>query len=293
MISLNTNIDSLNANKNLFQTTSNISKSIEKLGSGLQILRASDDPSGLAIADNLRHQYRAVHQSTQNANSAISLLQIADRAMSEQSNILDTIKQKLIQGSNDTTSLEGRKILSQIISKQLQQFDQIAMQTRFEDQYLLQASQDNMSKTTKIAFVLGENYQYKAEARDGIQANTKGLGVNGTLSLETLKNLSASINGLSKENMNDYINTIDKALSELNSFRSDYGSVQQQVYSSWRNLLTQEVNLTNAESIIRDVDYAKESSTLKQSLIIYQTGSFALTQSNLAKDYILNLLSNK
>lgn len=287
---INTNISSMFANTSLSNTNNSLYLSMEKLSSGLRINKAADDPSGLAIADKLRTQTSALSQSVHNASLAVSLLQIADKAMAEQSNILDTIKQKLIQGTNDTTSSEGRSILSTEIGALLNQFDSIATQTRFQDKYLLQKSVDSTDKTEKITFILGEHAYDKSEARDGIQANTAGLATTGTLTLATLKTDAQSSSGISDENFGLYLDIIDTALDDLNTFRSDYGSVQQQVESTMRNLMTQKTSMANAESVIRDVNYMEEFAKLKQSLISYEAGSFAQTQANLMKEGALKIL---
>ncbi|MGP2658246.1 flagellin N-terminal helical domain-containing protein, partial [Malaciobacter sp. WC5094] len=101
---INTNIASLNAREANTNTNKNLTNSLEKLSSGLRINKASDDASGLAIADKLRTQASSLSQSISNGNSAVALTQIADKAMAEQSNILDIVKTKLIQAGTDTTS---------------------------------------------------------------------------------------------------------------------------------------------------------------------------------------------
>ncbi|MGE4456811.1 MAG: flagellin [Arcobacteraceae bacterium] len=289
-MTINTNISSMFANTSLTNTNNSLYMSMEKLSSGLRINKAADDPSGLAIADKLRTQTSSLSQSVHNASLAVSLLQIADKAMSEQSNILDTIKQKLVQGANDTTSPEGRSILSTEIGALLNQFDSIATQTRFQDKYLLQKDVADMDKTDKITFILGEHSYDTSEARDGIQANTAGLATGGTLTLATLKTDALSTNGISGENFSAYMDIIDQSIDDLNTFRSDYGSVQQQVESTMRNLMTQKTSMANAESVIRDVNYMEEFAKLKQSLISYEAGSFALTQANLMKEGALKIL---
>ncbi|MGE4463318.1 MAG: flagellin, partial [Arcobacter sp.] len=106
---INTNVSSLTAQEAAQNTTKSITTSLEKLSTGLRINKASDDASGLAIADKLRTQATSINQGISNGNSAVALLQIADKSMGEQSNILDTIKAKLIQANTDTTSDEGRQ----------------------------------------------------------------------------------------------------------------------------------------------------------------------------------------
>ena len=114
---INTNVASLVAQENAANTQFKLSSSLEKLSSGLKINKAADDASGLAIADKLRTQGTSIDQGIANGNSAVTLLQIADKSMSEQSNILDTIKAKLIQANTDTTSDDGRESIRKDISK--------------------------------------------------------------------------------------------------------------------------------------------------------------------------------
>ena len=106
-------------------TNNNLSSSLEKLSSGLRINKASDDSAGLSIADKLRTQASSIGQSISNGNSAVSLTQIADKAMAEQSNILDIVKTKLIQAATDTTSDEGRNAIGKDINKLLTQLNNI------------------------------------------------------------------------------------------------------------------------------------------------------------------------
>ena len=108
---INTNISSLAARVASTQTNKNLASSLEKLSTGLRINKASDDASGMAIADKLRTQASSLAQSISNANSASALIQIADKAMAEQSNILDIVKTKLIQAATETTSAEGREAI--------------------------------------------------------------------------------------------------------------------------------------------------------------------------------------
>ncbi|MGB1227535.1 MAG: flagellin, partial [Poseidonibacter sp.] len=106
---INTNVSSLTAQEAATNTNKTLSSSLEKLSTGLKINKASDDASGLAIADKLRTQATSIDQGVANGNSAVTLLQIADKSMAEQSNILDTVKAKLIQANTDTTSDDGRE----------------------------------------------------------------------------------------------------------------------------------------------------------------------------------------
>ena len=171
---INTNVSSLTAQEASKNTNNSISSSLEKLSTGLKINKASDDASGLAIADKLRTQQTSINQGVSNGNSAVSLLQIADKSMSEQSSILDTVKAKLIQANTDTTSDDGREAIRKDISKLLEQLDNIAKQTNYNGTTLLQAGTSDNLASGGLNFQVGEK-QTDTISNTSIQSNTLGL----------------------------------------------------------------------------------------------------------------------
>ncbi len=167
---INTNVSSLSAQEANKNTNNNIAKSLEKLSTGLKINKAADDASGLAIADKLRTQGNSIGQGISNANSAVALIQIADKAMAEQSNILDTIKTKLIQASTSTTSEDGREAIRKDIQKLLEQFDNISGQTNYNGLNLLN------EKDKEFVFQVGEDSSFDIGLKTEFAVNTSGLG---------------------------------------------------------------------------------------------------------------------
>ena len=278
---INTNISSLTAQEASKNTSNSLSSSLEKLSSGLKINKASDDASGLAIADKLRTQATSINQAVDNGNSAVSLLQIADKSMSEQSTILDTIKAKLIQANTDTTSSDGREAIRKDITKLLTQLDNIADQTNYNGTTLLQASASSSAISSGLTFQVGEK-STNTITNGGIQSNTSGLA------MTTLAGLAA--NGLTQTVAAAQQTIVDSAITKLNGYRGDIGSTQNQVESAVRNLMTQSTNVTAAESIIRDVDYAEESANFNKQNIISQAGSYAISQANSVQQNVLRLL---
>ena len=275
-----TNVSSLTAQESAVNTNANITSSLEKLSSGLRINKASDDASGLAIADKLRTQVSSLNQSVDNGNSAVAMLQIADKAMAEQSNILDTVKAKLIQASTDTTSTEGREAIRQDISKLLNQLDNIAKQTNYNGRQLISAANGTAASSNHV-FQLGEKSGNVISAAS-ITANTTGLA------MTTLKGLAA--NALTLSAAANQQSKVDAAITKLNGHRSTIGSTQNQVESAVRNLMTASTNISAAESVIRDVDYAAESANFNKQNIISQAGSYAISQANAAQQNVLRLL---
>ncbi|MFY4858642.1 flagellin [Aliarcobacter butzleri] len=280
---INTNVSSLTAQESTSQTNKSISSSLEKLSSGLRINKAADDASGLAIADKLRTQASSINQGISNGNSAVALLQIADKSMAEQSNILDTVKAKLIQANTATTSADGRESIRKDIDKLLNQLDNIAKQTNYNGTYLLQAdaTSGTSAASTAHVFQIGEKTS-DTITMNTVRANTTGLG------LTTLAGLAAS--GLTTTVAQTGQTEVDAAITTLNGYRGDIGSTQNQVESAIRNLTTQATNIKNAESTIRDVDYAAESANYNKLNIIAQAGSYAISQANSTQQNVLRLL---
>ncbi|MGJ0298620.1 flagellin [Aliarcobacter cryaerophilus] len=313
---INTNISSLTAQEAATNTNRSISSSLEKLSTGLKINKASDDASGLAIADKLRTQVTSINQAVSNGNSAVALLQIADKSMAEQSKILDTVKSKLIQANSDTTSDDGRTAIAKDVAKLLQQLNNIAEQTNYNGTNLLQAGRSTGGATSLTASVSGNkakgelSFQIGENQKDLIKTKTIQSNILG-LDLKTLaKNAStgssakaatAAFGALSmgaKSAAGFFTRAqasagqiaIDKAITKLNGYRGDIGSTQNQVESAIRNLMTQATNIKNAESVIRDVDYAEESANFNKLNIISQAGSYAISQSNAVSQNVLRLL---
>ena len=282
---INTNIASLNAQEANSNTNKILNNSLEKLSSGLRINKAADDASGLAIADKLRTQVTSLNQGVDNGNSAVALLQIADKSMSEQSKILDTIKAKLIQANTDTTSSAGRQAIAKDIAKLLEQLNNIGKQTNYNGRQLISGA-DGISSSSSLSFQIGEKASDMVTAT-AISANTTGLALTG-LSLAVT---SATMNAEDlKTRATEFQSIVDAAITKLNVYRADIGSTQNQVESAVRNLMTQATNVKAAESIIRDVDYAAESANFNKQNIIAQAGTFAMSQANQVQQNVLRLL---
>ena len=283
---INTNVSSLTAQDAAQNTSKRITGSLEKLSTGLRINKASDDASGLAIADKLRTQATSINQGIANGNSAVSLLQIADKSMAEQSNILDTIKSKLIQANTDTTSADGRESIRKDIDKLLTQLDNIAKQTNYNGTTLLQAASGTTStgqaSSNGLSFQVGEK-SADVITNTAIRSNTSGLGLQSLAELNASGDLTVTLAAAQQT-------VVDSAITKLNGYRGDIGSTQNQVESAVRNLMTQSTNVAAAESIIRDVDYAQESANFNKQNIISQAGSYAISQANAVQQNVLRLL---
>ncbi len=276
---INTNISSLTAQEAAVNTGNRVTSSLEKLSTGLKINKASDDASGLAIADKLRTQATSLKQGVDNGNSAVTLLQIADKSMAEQSNILDTVKAKLIQANTDTTSSDGRESIRKDIVKLLDQLNNIGEQTNYNGRQLISDTSGTSAASAHV-FQVGEDSTDTITV-SAINANTTGLALTG---------LSLAASGLTKSIAGEQQSDVNAAITTLNGYRSDIGSTQNQVESAVRNLMTQVTNVKAAESVIRDVDYAAESANFNKQNIISQAGSYAISQANAVQQNVLRLL---
>jgi len=289
---INTNVASLQAREANAQTNKTLNASLEKLSSGLRINKASDDASGLAIADKLRTQASSTGQAISNGNSAIALTQIADKAMAEQSNILDIVKTKLIQASTATTSTAGRQAIGKDIDKLLFQLDNIAQQTNYNGIQLLQGDTTHRTGATASShtFQMGDKAANTISTSNSVQSNTTGLSLGGLTGLVSASVTSAGGPGISEANARTNMAQIDLALDRLNGWRADFGSTQNQLESAVRNLATQQTNIKAAESVIRDVDYAQESANFNKQNIISQAGTYAMSQANNVQQNVMRLL---
>ncbi|MGM0520134.1 MAG: flagellin, partial [Campylobacterota bacterium] len=216
-------------------------------------------------------------------NSAVALTQIADKAMAEQSNILDVVKTKLVQAATATTSDEGRNAIRKDVSKLLSQLDNIAQQTNYNGTTLLQASSTlSAGASTGLTFQMGETSTDTIEGGSSVNANSDGLG------LVALRDYGSG--ALTVSAAGSGMTLVDSALNLLNGWRADFGSTQNQLESAVRNQMTQQTNIKAAESVIRDVDYAQESANFNKQNIIAQAGTYAMSQSNATQQNVLRLL---
>ncbi|WP_375722630.1 flagellin [Arcobacter sp. KX21116] len=257
------------------------SNPLEKIATNKELTKASDDPALLAISEQLNYEQSGLTQGVQNINSALSYLQIGDSALGEQSDILNTIREKTLQAATDTTSDDQRNIIRNDISKLLEQFDNIASSTSYGDNSILQNSRDDKGESNTFDVQTGTDSQDNTTLNP-LQSNTQGLGLDGFLQDGTF----------SADDARTFLDTIDQASTKLQDFRSDIGSTAQQLESSYTSMSAQVVNNSSALSTISNVDFAKEVSSFSKQNILAQIGSFGQSQANnINQQSVLRLLS--
>jgi flagellin len=271
-IRINTNISSLNTQRHLTKSSTEFSKSMEKLSSGLRINRAGDDAAGLAISEGLKSDIRALDQASRNAADGISLVQTAEGALDEVSSILLRMKELAEQSLNGTLSDTDRGYLNAEFSALSSEIDRISDGVDFNGVKLLDGSGD----TVNIQVGIGTETSDSVEVDLGEDLDAAGLGLSSTID--------------SASGAKTAMGEIDEAISTVTSSRSDFGAVQNRLESSIRNINMTSENLAAANSRIRDVDIAKETSRMTSYQILQQAGVSMLAQANMSSGLAMSLL---
>jgi flagellin len=267
---INTNVGAMNAH--MYSTKNNVAldKSLASLSSGLRINKAADDSSGLSIANKLSAQSQGLGQAIRNANDGMGLIQTADGALEEYTNILNRIRTLAVQGANDTQDSDSRTYIGKEMVRLQSELDHIATETKFNGKLLLKSD-------ATFKFHVGA---YKDETTD--------TAIDGVQASDVLAN---KITGLSQQtSAEDIIDMMDSALDTIANLRASLGAAQNQLESTVRNISVTQVNVTAAESQIRDVDFAAESAKFSKHNLLAQSGSYAMSQANAVQQNVMKLL---
>jgi flagellin len=273
-ITINTNLASINTQRHLRNATAEFAKSMEKLSSGLRITRAGDDAAGLAISEGIKADIRALNQASRNAADGISMLQSAEGAMDEISNILQRMKELAAQSLNGTLGPNERDYLNIEYQELIAEIDRISETTDFNGQKMLDGS----------AGVLTFQVGITALPSDRIAVDLSGD--------QHAANLGIAANILDVAGANAALAEVDTAIDNVVRARAGWGAVQNRLNSTIRNIDTMSENLAAANSRIRDVDVAYETSKMTSYQILQQAGVSMLTQANLVPGLALSLLTS-
>lgn len=260
---IGTNVASLAAQHNLSKSNRMKLKAIKSLSSGNRITQAGDDAAGFAISENLRGQLRGLEQVKRNANSAISLIQVAEGGLNEQNNILIRLRELGVQAASDTVSDREREFLNTEFEQLTAELDRISQSTSFGSKQLLNGS--------------GEEFEFQVGANSGEEnvirytldadASAGALGIDGTSIMD-------------KDDALDSLETVDEGLLKMAEMRSNFGAMQSRLLRTANHLDNQIENVSSARSIIADADIAKETANLVQADILQSTGVSVLAQAN-------------
>lgn len=270
-----TNVQSMNAQKNLFSTSGEIGNAMARLSSGLRINKASDDAAGLAISEGLKAQMRGFKQAVRNANDGISLVQVAEGALGEVSNMLIRLRELSIQAASDTVGDRERAMIDIEYQHLKEEIERVSQTTQFNGTPLLNGLGGVLD------FQVG-NYNDPMNDRISFNAQDKNVGV---------QNLNiAEIGTITKQQAQEALTNIDEAMMQVSSMRADLGALQGRLGSTSSVLMTADENFAAANSRIRDADIAAESSNLAKHSILQQAATAVLQQANQSQQLALKLL---
>jgi len=276
---VNTNVSSLNAQRQLFDVSNSLSTSFERLSSGFRINSAADDAAGLQITDRMTSQIEGLNQAVRNANDAISLSQTAEGALSETTTALQRIRTLAIQSQNGINSSADRAALQKEVSALRTEISRIATTTEFAGVSILSGA---FSASFLVGANSGQTISVNLSSPTLTAAGVSGFGPSG-LGIGTGDVLSA-------ENASTILDNVDSAISAIGSLRADLGALQNRFQSTIRNLSNISENVSAARSQIKDTDFATETANLTRNQIIQQASTTVLSQANQRPQAALQLL---
>jgi flagellin len=260
---INTNVASINAQRQLGKQQARAEHSLAALSSGSRIVSAADDAAGLAISENIKGQTRGLKVARNNAFNAVSLIQVSEGGLSEINNILIRLRELGVQAASDNVSDVERGFLNQEAVQLVEEADRIAKTTRFGNQTLLDGSGE------ELEFHVGPFSGDENVVRYKISADATGSALGyGSITVD------------SKDAAKDTLNQVDDALIKLGALRADFGAVQSRMNSTVSNLDVQYENLMAANSRLRDTDIAYETAELASAQVLQSAAVGVLAQAN-------------
>ena len=296
---INTNISSLNAQRNMTKSAGELSTSMQRLSSGLRVNSSKDDAAGMSIATKMDSQIRGMSQASRNANDGISMIQTADGALSNISDALQRMRELAVQAANGTNGADETGNIATEMEALNEEIGRIASDTKFNGDRLLTGTgvkkdiQVGADSGQKISVAFGSSTIYAGMTKATDPAAVKGStaavppaqdGTGGSAAVAAEFDVSTTA-GASKT-----IANIDEALKALNTERAALGTAQNRMGYAISNLSTSIENQSAAKSRIMDTDYASETSKLSRSQILQQAGTAMLAQANQLPNSVMSLL---
>src|SRR5574344_133972 len=298
---VNTNTSSINARRQLSNSTNSLDTSYKRLASGLRINSAKDDAAGLQISDRLTSQINGLEQGNRNAQDGISYAQTAEGAMDEMTTMYQRIRTLALQSANGTNSANDRTALQQEVVQLCSEIDRISRDTTFGGSNMLDGSTGTISfqvgadSNQTIGVTMG-NFSVAGVAAAGSIATTgDGFVVNKFRPAGAPGDGSGDIAGVAFDisdvtKAQAVIGTIDKFIQGVDSKRAELGAVQNRLESTIRNQSNVSENVSDARSRIRDTDFATETANMTEQSIIQQASQSILSQANQRPQMALSLL---
>ncbi|BEV72212.1 flagellin A [Paludibacterium sp. THUN1379] len=277
-IYVNTNIASLNAQRNLSASTDSLKTSLQRLSSGLRINSAADDPAGMAISQTMTLQINGNNQGIRNASDGISLAQTAEGALGQIQNNLQTIRQIAVQAANGTISDTNRSQLQKQVDQLTQEISRIVQTTNFNGTVLLSGGANITFQVGASGVASNQVVASGLDLTSGVSSYATSLTATGTIDITTSAKASAVLSALDTD-----INTVSNDRSQL-------GAIQNRFQAVVANMQNYVQNLSDSRSRIVDTDFASETANLTQNQILQQAGTAILSQANQVPQAALTLL---
>lgn len=279
-----TNVGALNAYRNLSVNQNDVSKSLEKLSSGLRINRAADDAAGLAISEGLRSQVNGLNVAARNAQDGISVIQTAEGALTEVHSILQRVRDLAVQAGNDSNNADSRTAITTEVTQLVDELERIADSSNFNGIQLLDGTAGAAGNGT-LSFQVGADGSASSQITvDLSSANIKDLATQLRTDIVTTDGFADPTVAAAT------ITTVDTAIKSVSSARADLGAVQNRFESTINSLQVSAENLGAAKSRIADTDMAAEMVKYTASNILQQAGTAMLAQANQSGQGVLQLL---
>ena len=285
------NMTAMNANRMLGVTTSAQAKSSEKLSSGYKINRAGDDAAGLTISEKMRSQIRGLNKASDNAQDGVSLIQVAEGALSETHSILQRMNELATQAANDTNTTADRNAIQSEINQLTSEIDRIQSTTQFNTMNLIDGSYT--AKNLQVGSLSGQAILVSIENMNATSLFGGSNSAVSSVSDVNTSNLGSYNNKLSVssfDNAGSAMKSIQSAIALVSNQRSNLGAVQNRLEHTIANLDNISENTQSAESRIRDTDMAEEMVNYSKNNILAQAGQSMLAQANQSTQGVLSLL---
>jgi flagellin len=274
-LTIQTNVLSLNAQRNLNVSQAALSKSMQRLSSGLRINSAADDAAGLAISQNMNAQVTSMNQASRNANDGVSMVQTAEGSLNETSNILVRMRELATQSATGTVGSTERGYINKEFQALSSEIDRISNATEFNGTKLLNGSLSTNGVTLQV----------------GARNTTNADQINVKIGNASATGLSiASVDLSSASGARSALDTLDTAIQSVSSLRANLGTAQNRLTSTINNLQVAVENTSASMSRIKDVDVASESANMTRANILVQAGTSILAQANQSPQAALSLL---
>jgi flagellin len=281
---INTNVKSLVAQNAATVNNRSLSKAMEQLSTGKRINTAADDAAGLAISNKMTAQVRGLNQAVRNANDSISMIQTAEGATQEITNMLQRMRELAVQSANDTNTDTDRGSLDAEFEQLSEEINRIAESTQFNTKNVLAGTSGGSTQT--MTFHVGANASQTIEVNFLNMTTASGA----TLSSVAWASGTGSFNIATQSDANSAITTIDEAIAAVDEFRADLGAKVNRLTYAADNLTNVSQNTSASRSRILDADYAQATTELARTQIIQQAATAMLAQANQAPQSVLSLL---